>query len=87
MPHVGNVRQRGLMAAVEIVEHVDTKESFPWHERWGAKICQRARAEGVLVRPLGDVIVIMPPLAISVEELDRIAQAVEIAIGEVMQPE
>ncbi len=85
LPHVGDVRLRGLMGAVEIVKDPETKQPFPWEDRHGARICERARAEGVLVRPLGDVIVIMPPLAISIDEIDTIAGAVETAIREVMQ--
>jgi adenosylmethionine-8-amino-7-oxononanoate aminotransferase len=54
-----------------------TKEPYPWEQRRGWQVCEAAMAEGVLVRPLGNVVVIMPPLAISIEELDRICTAVE----------
>jgi adenosylmethionine-8-amino-7-oxononanoate aminotransferase len=80
LPHVGDVRQRGLVGAVELVRDVTTKEPYPWAERRGQRVCDSARAEGVLLRPLGNVIVIMPPLAITVDELDRICTAVECGI-------
>lgn len=76
-PHVGQVRQRGLIGAVELVQDRGGKTPFPWAERVGVRICQRARELGVLLRPLGNVLVIMPPLAISLSEIDRICDAVE----------
>ncbi len=78
--HVGNVRQCGLIAGIELVRDPRTKEPFSWSERRGQRVCDRARADGVLLRPLGNVIVIMPPLAISLDELDQIAHTVERAI-------
>jgi len=80
LPHVGSVRQRGLIAGIELVRDRETTEPFPWSERRGQRVCDRARAEGVLLRPLGNVIVVMPPLAIGLEELDQIAAAVERGI-------
>jgi adenosylmethionine---8-amino-7-oxononanoate aminotransferase len=78
--HVGDVRQCGLMAGVELVRDKSTKEPYPWKERRGWQVCESAAAEGVLVRPLGNVIVIMPPLTISLDELDRICGAIERGI-------
>ena len=80
LPHVGDVRQRGLIAAVELVRDVASKEPYPWEERRGLRVCDHARREGVWLRPLGNVVVIMPPLAISLEQIDRIANAVERGI-------
>jgi adenosylmethionine-8-amino-7-oxononanoate aminotransferase len=83
LPHVGDARQRGLIAAVELVRDKATCEPLPWAERCGHRVCVAARKHGVLLRPLGNVIVIMPPLAISLAELDRIALAVESGLAEV----
>jgi len=83
LPHVGNVRQRGLIAAVELVRDKETGEPFPPSERRAARVCHHAREAGVLTRPLGDVIVVMPPLAISLEQIDRIAAALESGIRHV----
>jgi adenosylmethionine---8-amino-7-oxononanoate aminotransferase len=82
LPHIGNVRQRGLIGAVELVRDAAAKEPYPWQERRGHCVCDYARKEGVWLRPLGNVVVIMPPLAVSLEQLDRIAEAVEHGISE-----
>jgi len=81
LPHVGHVRQCGLIAGVELVRDEATREPFPWAERRGQRVCDHAKIEGVWLRPLGNVIVIMPPLAVSIEELDRICGAVERGIA------
>ena len=80
-PHVGDVRQRGLIAGIELVRDRATKEPYPWAEKRGIRVCQHALTEGVWLRPLGNVVVIMPPLAISLDELDRICGAVERGIA------
>ncbi len=74
-PHVGDVRQRGLIAGVELVADKATKESFPWERQLGAEVCRRARGHGLFIRPLGDVLVVMPPLAITMEQLDEMLDA------------
>jgi len=84
-PHVGDVRQRGLIGAVELVRDRATKEPYPWQEQRGAAVCQVARRHGVLLRPLVNVLVIMPPLSITLDELDRICTAVEEGIVEVTE--
>lgn len=77
LPQVGDVRQCGLIGAVELVRDVATKEPYPRSEKRGIRVCDHARGRGVLLRPLGDVIVIMPPLAIAPQQLDAIMEAVE----------
>jgi adenosylmethionine-8-amino-7-oxononanoate aminotransferase len=77
---VGDVRQCGLIAGIELVRDKATKEPFAWEERRGQQVCNHALAEGVWLRPLGNVVVIFPPLAISLAELDRICLAVERGI-------
>jgi adenosylmethionine-8-amino-7-oxononanoate aminotransferase len=72
LPHVGDVRQKGLLAGIELVEDRPTKKPFPPDRRMGAAVCRRAREQGVLLRPLGDVVVVMPPLAIDLPLLDRL---------------
>jgi adenosylmethionine-8-amino-7-oxononanoate aminotransferase len=69
---VGDVRQKGLMAGIELVRDRRTKERFPAEARMGARFCRLAREQGVLLRPLGDVVVVMPPLAIDLALLDRL---------------
>jgi adenosylmethionine-8-amino-7-oxononanoate aminotransferase len=78
--HVGDVRHCGLIAGVELVRDKAAKEPYPWKERRGWRVCESAMAEGVFVRPLGNVVVVMPPLAIRSKELDRICAAIERGI-------
>jgi adenosylmethionine-8-amino-7-oxononanoate aminotransferase len=80
LPHVGDVRQCGLIAGIELVKDRATKKPYPWSEKRGIRICKHALSEGVWLRPLGNVVVIMPPLAISLDELDRICTAIERGI-------
>jgi adenosylmethionine---8-amino-7-oxononanoate aminotransferase len=80
LPRVGDVRQRGLLAGIELVRDKVVKEPFPWVEKRGLRVCRYAMSEGVWLRPLGNVVVIMPPLAVSLDQIDRIANAVERGI-------
>jgi adenosylmethionine-8-amino-7-oxononanoate aminotransferase len=82
LPIVGDVRQKGLLAGVELVRDRLTKERFPSQLRVGAAVCRKMREQGVLVRPLGDVIVLMPPLAIEANFLDEIGDVLYNALAE-----
>ena len=70
IPIVGDVRQAGFMVGIELVKNQKTKEAFDWKEKIGVRVIERARSKGAILRPLGPVIVLMPPLAISVRELN-----------------
>lgn len=70
-PHIREVRQRGLMVGIEL------------RENRGAQVCREARRHGVILRPLGLVVVLMPPLAISTEELHLLVSAAARAIDRV----
>ena len=83
--HVGSVRYRGLMGGLELVKDKKSKEPYPFAERIGYQVILEARREGVILRPLGDVIVLMPPLAVSLEELDILFAATEKAIQRVTE--
>ena len=76
-PHVGDIRQAGLMVGIELVEDRGTRRRFDPRRRTGAAVCAAARRHGVILRPLGDVIVIMPPLAMPIEQIERLVDAVE----------
>ena len=80
LAHVGNVRQKGLIAAVELVKDRRTKEPYPWEDRMGWKVVYKAREDGVLLRPLGNVIVIMPPLSIRIGDLNHLMEVVKQSI-------
>ncbi|MCF6154620.1 MAG: adenosylmethionine--8-amino-7-oxononanoate transaminase [wastewater metagenome] len=76
LEHVGDVRQCGLIAALELVKDKSTKEPYPWEERVGIRVCLEARQRGLLIRPLGHILVLMPPLTIEINELDRLLNIV-----------
>jgi adenosylmethionine-8-amino-7-oxononanoate transaminase len=69
LPHVSEVRQWGFMIGIELVEDKPQRGSYPPESRIGHKVILEARKRGVIIRPLGDIIILMPPLAISDEEL------------------
>ncbi|GAB4558043.1 MAG: adenosylmethionine--8-amino-7-oxononanoate transaminase [Haliangiales bacterium] len=73
--HVGDIRQRGLMIGVELVADRQTAEPFPPGQTMGARVCERARERGVIVRPLGDVVILMPPLSITADEIEGLVAA------------
>ena len=72
LPYVGDVRHCGLMCGIEIVKNKDTKESFDCNETIGAKLCRKMWDKGAMLRPLGDVIVVMPPVAMGIELLGEL---------------
>jgi adenosylmethionine-8-amino-7-oxononanoate aminotransferase len=76
LPAVREVRLRGLMGGVELAPPRDGL-------RWGRRVCTASVARGVLLRPLGDVVVLMPPLTITSEELHMIVRGLAAAIDEV----
>lgn len=78
-PAILEVRQRGLMAGIEL----DPPEEGL---RWGRRVCAASVDRGVLLRPLGDVVVVMPILTSTPEEIERIVDAVGASIAEVCGP-
>ncbi|GAB4542444.1 MAG: adenosylmethionine--8-amino-7-oxononanoate transaminase [Thermodesulfovibrionia bacterium] len=80
LPIVGDVRQKGFMIGIEIVKDKETRETFPLKEKMGWRVCYKAREKGLLIRPLGNVVVLMPPLSISTEELERMLSIVTESI-------
>ena len=81
LKHVGDVRQLGFMAGIELVKDKKTGERFPYGERTGFKVAYKCRERGVFLRPLGDVMVLMMPLVISIEEMDHVLDTLKWAIG------
>jgi adenosylmethionine-8-amino-7-oxononanoate aminotransferase len=80
---VGDVRQFGLAAGVELVADRATKQPYPSAERRGMRVCAAAKRRGVFLRPLGDTIVVMPPLTITDDEIRTLVQAIESGVSEV----
>jgi adenosylmethionine-8-amino-7-oxononanoate aminotransferase len=78
-PAVREVRQRGLMVGVELAPPRDGL-------RWGRRVCAGAVDRGVLLRPLGDVVVLMPPLTITDDEVARVVDALADSLDDVTRP-
>ncbi|MBI4115584.1 MAG: aminotransferase class III-fold pyridoxal phosphate-dependent enzyme, partial [Candidatus Omnitrophica bacterium] len=72
LSHVGDVRQVGFMVGIEVVEDRMSKKPYSLEKKMGIQVSQEARKRGLVLRPLGNVIVLMPPLAISFGELDSL---------------
>ncbi|MDY6843255.1 MAG: adenosylmethionine--8-amino-7-oxononanoate transaminase, partial [Thermodesulfobacteriota bacterium] len=84
LPFVGDTRQLGFIVGIELVKDKKTKEQFPPEKRMGMEVCYRLREMGVSLRPLGDVLVLMPPLSIRYEEIDMLLDKVFRAIHDVI---
>ena len=82
-PHVAEVRQTGMIAAVELVANKQTRTAFDWQERRGLRVYDHGLRHGMLLRPIGDVIYFMPPYVITEAEIDAMvavaAAGIEIA--------
>ena len=83
LPHVGDIRQRGFIAAVELVEDPQTQKPYPLEARMGHRVTREARRQGLLLRPLGHIIVLMPPLSTDASTLARMMAILHRAIATV----
>ena len=72
-PHVAEVRQTGMVLAIEMVKDKATKEAYPWQERRGIRVYQHALKNQAMLRPLGSVVYFMPPYVITPEQIDHLA--------------
>ncbi|NPU90625.1 MAG: adenosylmethionine--8-amino-7-oxononanoate transaminase [Gammaproteobacteria bacterium] len=73
-PHVADVRQTGMILAIELVKNKTTREPYPWQERRGLRVYQLGLDQGALLRPLGSVVYFMPPYVITEDQIDWLAQ-------------
>ena len=80
---VGDIRQRGLIAGIELVRARATCEPFDPRDRVGHLVCSAMRKHGIILRPLGDTVVVMPPLSVSEAEIDAIVDALSACLREV----
>jgi adenosylmethionine-8-amino-7-oxononanoate aminotransferase len=83
LPAVGDIRQRGLMVGVELVRERESRLAFDPADRIGHLVCMALRKRGVILRPLGDTVVVLPPLSVDEAELDLLVQALGESIAEV----
>ncbi|WP_410515196.1 adenosylmethionine--8-amino-7-oxononanoate transaminase [Paenibacillus sp. BR2-3] len=84
-PHVGEIRQQGLMIGVELVRDKGSREPYDWADRIGVRAAARARELGMLTRPLGHVVVFIPPLASTEDELDSMTDILAASIVDVTE--
>jgi adenosylmethionine-8-amino-7-oxononanoate aminotransferase len=73
-PHVADVRQCGMVLAIELMKDVAAREPWPFSERRGLRIYRRALERGALIRPLGTTVYFMPPYVIEPDEIDALAR-------------
>lgn len=83
LPSVFEIRQRGLMVGIELMRHPGRREAFAPAERVGHRVILAARKRGVILRPLGDVLVLMPPLSITPHEIGTLVRVAAESIAEV----
>ncbi|MDH4127299.1 MAG: adenosylmethionine--8-amino-7-oxononanoate transaminase [Spirochaetota bacterium] len=77
---VGDIRQKGLMIGIELLSDKRKKEFYDPTLRVGHRVCMEARKHNLIIRPLGDVIVLMPPLSISMEEIKMLIDVVYTSV-------
>lgn len=85
--HVGEIRQKGLMIGIELVRDKVSREPYDWADRIGVRTTLRARELGMLTRPLGNVIVFIPPLSSNEDELDAMTNILMESILHVTEGE
>jgi adenosylmethionine-8-amino-7-oxononanoate aminotransferase len=81
--HIGEIRQCGFMAGIDVVADKDSQTTYPWQMKIGAKVCQAARNHGLLTRPIRDTLVLMPPLCFTEQEIGQSVEALRSAIGDI----
>jgi lysine--8-amino-7-oxononanoate aminotransferase len=83
LPNVGDIRQVGLVAGIELVRDWRTRAPFDLRERAGIRVCDALARRGVLTRPIGNVIVLMPPYCTTATQARRMVRALRDAIEEI----
>ena len=84
LPHVGEIRQVGLIVGVDLWADPAARTPFPWESQTGNRVCQAARAHGLLTRPIRDTLVLMPPYCTTKQELACMVEALRQGILETM---
>ena len=82
LPNVGDIRQVGLVAGIELVKDWRTREPFALPERAGIRVCEAMAKRGVLTRPIGNVIVLMPPYCTTSKQMGKMISALHEAVAE-----
>ncbi len=80
LKHVGEIRQKGFMVGIELVKDRPLREPYPRENKIGFRVTLECRKRGLIIRPLENVVVLMPPLSLSLQELKQMAQIVFTSI-------
>ena len=81
---VGDIRQIGLMTGIELVKNKLSRKDFDAKLKVGARVCELCRKRGLLIRPLGNILVLMPPLSVTNREISAIVSAIGDSIQELL---
>jgi adenosylmethionine-8-amino-7-oxononanoate aminotransferase len=84
LPNVGDIRRVGLIVGIELVQDWRSRKPFDLRERVGIRVCEAMAARGVLTRPIGNVIVLMPPYCASPAQVERMVEALFQSVPEVL---
>ena len=84
-PHVGDVRQRGFMVGIELVKDKAAREEYDWAEQIGSRVAMDVRDHGVILRPLGNVVVLMPPLCITTSQIETLVSVTASSIRRITE--
>jgi adenosylmethionine-8-amino-7-oxononanoate aminotransferase len=84
LPNVGDIRQVGLVAGIELVKNWRTREPFDLRNRAGIRVCEAMATRGVLTRPIGNVIVLMPPYCTTSAQLKIMVSVTHDAIAKTL---
>jgi adenosylmethionine-8-amino-7-oxononanoate aminotransferase len=85
-PNVGDIRQSGRAAGIELVRDWRTRQAFRLEEQTGIRVCEAMARRGVLTRPIGNVVVLMPPYCTTPTQLRAMVTALEDALAETLPP-
>ena len=83
LPNVGDIRQVGLIVGIELVRNWRTREPFDLRERAGIRVCEAMARRGVLTRPIGNVVVLMPPYCTTTRQVRNVVSSLRDSIQEV----
>ncbi len=81
LPHVAETRRCGFIAGIELMADPAARQPFSWEAQTGARVCVAARDFGLLTRPIGDTLVLMPPFCTTEEELERMVEALRRGVN------
>jgi len=84
-PHVGDVRQRGFMVGIELVKDKASREEYDWAEQVGGSVAMDVRDHGVILRPLGNVVILKPPLCITTSQIETLVTATALSIRHITE--